>query len=128
METANKNLLRSLIEELNKYAVRDSKYTTSDIPRTISKFGPSGSLKNTNNTLEHKIAVTAKIMNVVVFDLKYMFVIILENARTEYAGLGYFYAIPHWPFQILSYIAGRNTLDIKTGRLVEWTKYKIYVE
>ena len=48
------------------------------IPITTSKFGPSGSLKNKNITLEHAIDVIPKISNEVFFDLKYIFVIILD--------------------------------------------------
>lgn len=65
-----------MIEELNKYTVKDKKYTTSAITVTISKFGPSGSLKNTNIILEQTIDVMAKISNEIFFDLKYIVVII----------------------------------------------------
>lgn len=47
----------------------------------MSKFGPSGSLKNENIALEHAIDVIPKIINEVFFDSKYIFVIILENLR-----------------------------------------------
>jgi hypothetical protein len=43
---------------------------------TISKFGPSGSLRSENNTLEHAIAVRARIRNEVFFEAKYIGVII----------------------------------------------------
>ena len=78
MEIANKNLLRPVAEGTKKYAVKDKKYTITAIPMTMSKFGPSGSLKNQNIALEHAIAVIAKISNEVLFDLKFIVVIILE--------------------------------------------------
>jgi hypothetical protein len=46
------------------------------IPITTSKFGPSGSLKRKNITLEHRMDVIPKISNEVLFDLKYIFVTI----------------------------------------------------
>jgi len=42
------------------------------IPMTTTRFGPSGSLKKKNIALEHKLAVTAKINDVMFFDLKYI--------------------------------------------------------
>jgi hypothetical protein len=51
---------------------------TAAITVTISKFGPSGSLKSANITLEHTIDVIAKISSETFFDMKYIFVIILE--------------------------------------------------
>lgn len=39
---------------------------------TMSKFGPSGSLNVANITREHTMAVTAKMTNETVFDLKYI--------------------------------------------------------
>ena len=53
----------------------------------MSKFGPSGSLKDTNIVLEDTRAVMAKIIDVVFFDCKFISVIILENLRA--AGLGF---------------------------------------
>lgn len=81
MEIANKSLLELVIEELNKYTIKDSKYTTSAIPVTISKFAPSGSLKdrNTNNIFEHKRAVTAKSSKEIFLGLEYIMVIIYEK-------------------------------------------------
>ncbi len=43
---------------------------------TMSKFGPSGSLKNENIALEHAIDVMPNIINEIFFDLKCIFVII----------------------------------------------------
>ena len=57
------------------------------IPITTSKFGPSGSLKNKNSALEHKIAVIPKISKEICFDLKYIFVIILKNVLAARQGL-----------------------------------------
>ena len=79
MKITNKSLLRPLIEGPNKYTTKvDKTYTITAIPMTMSKFGPSGSLKNQNIALEHAIAVIAKISNEVLFDLKFIVVIILE--------------------------------------------------
>ena len=46
------------------------------IPVTISRFGPSESLKNKNSILEKIIDVIPKISNEIFFDLKYIFPII----------------------------------------------------
>ena len=78
MEIANRNLLILVFESWKKYANRDKKYTTTAIPITMSRFGPSGSLKKKNISLEHTMAVIPKIINEVFFDVKYIFVIILE--------------------------------------------------
>ena len=79
MEIANKNLLRPVAEGTKKYAVKDKKYTITAIPITMSKFGPSGSLKNENIALEHATDVIPKISNEAFFELS-IFVIILENS------------------------------------------------
>jgi hypothetical protein len=71
------NPLRLFIEGLNKYTIKDKKYTIIAIAITTKRFGPSGSLKNTNITLDNKIAVTANITNGNFFDWKDMIVIIL---------------------------------------------------
>ena len=82
MKIANKSLLRPVndkdgrVEGFNKYTAKDKKYTITAIPITTNKFGPSGSLKNKNITLEHTIDVTPKMSNGIFFDLKYMYVII----------------------------------------------------
>ena len=44
----------------------------------MSKFGPSGSLKKENIALENAMDVIPRMSSEVLFDLKYMFVIILE--------------------------------------------------
>ncbi|WP_143065179.1 hypothetical protein [Mucilaginibacter gossypiicola] len=61
----------------NVYAVHDNKYTTSAATATIKGFGPSGSLKKRKSSLEQTIAATAKIINEIVFDLKYRFAMLL---------------------------------------------------
>ncbi len=78
MEIANKSLLVAVIGGLNKYTVKDKKYTISAIPITTTKFGPSGSLNNQNSTFEHAIDVTPKISNGAFLNLEYIFVIISE--------------------------------------------------
>ncbi len=70
-----------MIEDLNKYTVKDKKYRISAITTTMSKFGPSGSLKSENSIFEHAMDVMPKISNEVFFDLKYIFVIVLQNLR-----------------------------------------------
>lgn len=45
MKIANQSLLRSDIEEVNEYTVIDNEKTIVAIPKTTTKFGPSGSLK-----------------------------------------------------------------------------------
>jgi hypothetical protein len=49
------------------------------ITAIMSRFGPSGSLKECSKTDEHIRAVMPKISNEVFLGLKYMFVIILEK-------------------------------------------------
>jgi hypothetical protein len=83
MRIANESFLKPLIEKLNKYTARDKKYTIAAVTKTISKFGPSGSLKSTNIALEQIIEVMPKIINEILFDLKYMSVIILENLKVD---------------------------------------------
>lgn len=60
MSTASQNLLDSLAEEPNAYAVRDTVYTIAVATRTTSKFGPSGSLKKANSVLENTTEVMPK--------------------------------------------------------------------
>lgn len=73
-----------MIELLNTYTDKDERYNIKAIPVTMSKFGPSGSLKSEKNTFEKTKAVTTNINNEIVFDLKYIFLIILESLQTEY--------------------------------------------
>ncbi|WP_413667154.1 hypothetical protein ACEN9X_21865 [Mucilaginibacter sp. Mucisp86] len=65
----------------NIYAVQDNKYTTTAAAATIKGFGPSGSLKKKNSSLEQTIAATAKITNEVFLVLKYKFVMLLPIVR-----------------------------------------------
>ena len=70
--------MRPVVEESNKYAAKDKKYTSIATPATMSKFGPSGSLKNKNSALEHAKDVAAKIATEIFFEIKYIAVIVLE--------------------------------------------------
>ena len=70
MKITNNSLLRPLIEGPNKYPSKDKTYTVTANTVTMSKFGPSGSLRNEKNALEHTIAVIPNISNEVFFDLK----------------------------------------------------------
>lgn len=80
VEMVNKSLLRLMfVEYLYKYTAKDKKYIIVAITITTKRFGPSGSLKNMNITLEHVIDVMPKINNEIFFDLEYIFVSILEN-------------------------------------------------
>ena len=63
MRIASQNLVGLLAEEPNTYAVRDTRYITAAVTITISKFGPSGSLKKKNSVLENTIAVIPKMSN-----------------------------------------------------------------
>jgi hypothetical protein len=47
-------------------------------PPTIKRLGPSVSLKKNNNIMEQRIAVAPKITNEVFFDLKFIFVVLLD--------------------------------------------------
>jgi len=47
-------------------------------PPTIKRLGPSVSLKKKNNSLEQRIAVAPKITNEIFFDLKFIFMILLD--------------------------------------------------
>lgn len=67
-----------------KYAASERKYMIAAITTTMSKFGPSGSLKSANIVREHTRDVSPRIINETFFDLKYMFVIILENLHVRY--------------------------------------------
>jgi hypothetical protein len=69
MKIATKSFLKPVVEDLNKYAISDRRKMITAIPVITSKFEPSGSLNDDNNTFEHTKAVMAKIINVVFFDL-----------------------------------------------------------
>lgn len=78
MKIANRSFLRAVVPGLNRYDIKDKKYTITAVTITTNKFGPSGSLKNQNIALEHMADVINKIINEAFFDVKYIFVIILE--------------------------------------------------
>lgn len=61
-----------MAEELNEYAAKDTRYRNAAITTTMSKFGPSGSSKNTNSALEHTRAVAPKSSNEIFLDLELM--------------------------------------------------------
>jgi len=79
----NQNLLGSLAEELNAYAVRDTRYTIAAATITTSKFGPSESLKRKNSTLENTMAVIPKMRSERFFDVKRILVIALSLTWDE---------------------------------------------
>lgn len=72
MEIANKSLLKPVIERSNQYTTRDGNQTNSAITAIISKFGPSGSLKDTSIVLEQTKDVIPSIRSEIFFDLKYI--------------------------------------------------------
>jgi len=77
MKIAAKSFFGAVIEELNKYTVKDKKYKINASPITTSKFGPSGSLNNKKSNLEHARDITPRIRNEVFFDVKYVLTILL---------------------------------------------------
>lgn len=66
-----------ILNGLNRYIAEDKRYTSSAKPKTIKRFGPSGSLKKKNNILEQMMAVAANSINEILFDLKYRFAMLL---------------------------------------------------
>jgi hypothetical protein len=52
--------------------MEDNIKTIIAVPRTTKRFGPSGSLKNTNIILDKPSAVMAKSINEDFFDLKFI--------------------------------------------------------
>jgi hypothetical protein len=66
-----------ILNGLNIYAAEDKRNTASARPATTKRLGPSGSLKKKNNILEQMMAVTANIINEILFDLKYRFAMLL---------------------------------------------------
>ncbi len=66
-----------VLDGMNIYAAEDNRYIASAKPVTIKRLGPSGSLKKKNNILEQTMAVTAKIISEIFFDLKYRFATLL---------------------------------------------------
>lgn len=76
MKITNKSLLRVIDDRdkgLNKHIAKDKKYIITAIPITTRRFGPSGSLKKKNITLEHTTDVIPNISSGIFFDLKYIF-------------------------------------------------------
>jgi hypothetical protein len=72
VKIVHKSLLRVAAGGLNKYTTKDKEYTITAAPMTISKFGPSGSLKNTNIKRESTRDVKNKISNDIFLDLRYI--------------------------------------------------------
>lgn len=70
MRTASQNLLRLLAENLGAYAVKDAAHTTAATTRTMSKFGPSESLKKKNKVLAPATAVVARMNSGICFEAK----------------------------------------------------------
>lgn len=68
---ANKTFLRFVVGALKKCNAKDKRNTMMAATETTSKFGPSGSLKNTNITLEDTIDAAPKIINGTLFVLMY---------------------------------------------------------
>ncbi len=66
------NFLRLTREVLNRYAAKEREYTIAAITITISRLGPSGSLKSANITLVNTRDVMIKIICEVFFDLKFI--------------------------------------------------------
>ena len=79
MAIADKSLFFPVKEGMSESANVERKYTIAAATVTMSKFGPSGSLKKKNIALEDTRAVMIKIIIEVFFDLKFIPVIILEN-------------------------------------------------
>lgn len=75
MKIANRTFFRAVVEGLKKYVIKDRKYIIAAIPMFMSKFAPSGSLKDINSVFEHAIAVIPKISNEILFDVKYIFLL-----------------------------------------------------
>src|SRR5688572_24868140 len=71
MRITNKSFLRLVVGALKKYTAKDKRNIMTAIPVTISKFGPSGSLKSKNINLENRIDVAPNISKGILFDLKY---------------------------------------------------------
>ncbi len=81
MEIASKNRLRSLAEEVNAYAANERRYTNAAVTMTMSKFGPSGSLKKKNSALEHTRDVIPRSSNEVLFELNISVRYIQSNSK-----------------------------------------------
>jgi len=71
IQIASKSFLR--VVNLDVYATNDTTYSTAAITTTMSRLGPSGSLKNENSALEHTRAVMPRMSSVVFFDMEFIF-------------------------------------------------------
>lgn|GEM_PF-3012289 len=83
MRIANKSFLER--EKLKKYAAKERRNTMAAAPTTTKRFGPSGSLKNRNITLEKTSDVIARIRSEIFSDLKCIFKL---YQKLRAAGLG----------------------------------------
>lgn len=82
MKIANKSLLEP-VEERREDSAQDARYMIVAIPITTRRFGPSGSLKNTNIARENIRAVTPRMSSEVFFDAVCMVVMVLEILRMK---------------------------------------------
>jgi hypothetical protein len=57
-----------VVDEQYEYTAKDKTYKIAAITMTMSKFGPSGSLKDKNIVLEHAMDVMANIMSEIFLD------------------------------------------------------------
>ena len=71
MRITNKSFLRLVVGALKKYTAKDKRNIMTASPVTISKFGPSGSLKSKNINLENRVDVAPNSSKGILFDLKY---------------------------------------------------------
>lgn len=71
IKIASKSFVR--FERLDKYTIKDSRYTAPANTTTISKFGPSGSLKDKSSALENTSDSIPNISKEIFFDLEYIF-------------------------------------------------------
>lgn len=79
MKIATRSFLAFVIEKLNKYTEKERKKKIAAVPRTMSKFGPSGSLKKKNISRERTTAIILRINSDIFFERECIVVIILQN-------------------------------------------------
>ena len=75
MKITTKSLISDVGDKgraLYKYTAKDNKYIMIAITTTTRRFGPSGSLKNKNITLEHTKDVAPNMSSGVFLNLKYI--------------------------------------------------------
>lgn len=83
MKIATKSFLRLVVNKgARACTATDTPYKISAITTTMSRFGPSGSLKSEKNIFEHTRAVTPRISNEVFFDMEYIDISIVKNVPT----------------------------------------------